>query len=53
MLRAELRLLRCRYDSGAVSPGVYAVIRAMEIEIGWLEHERNAWRKRDAVGSLE
>jgi hypothetical protein len=37
-LRAELQLLRNRYDCGAVSPAIYAVIREIEIEIGWSEH---------------
>jgi hypothetical protein len=37
-LRAELALLVARYDSGAVSPAVYAVIRAIESDIAWLEH---------------
>jgi hypothetical protein len=29
-LRAELAMLRARYDSGAVPPGVYAAIKALE-----------------------
>jgi hypothetical protein len=37
-LRAELAILISRYDSGAVSPAVYAVIRAIESDIAWLEH---------------
>jgi hypothetical protein len=37
-LRDELSLLIARYDSGAVSPAVYAVIRAIESDIAWLEH---------------
>jgi hypothetical protein len=39
-LRAELASLRARYDSGAVSPGVYAIIRQLEIELAWHEHSR-------------
>jgi hypothetical protein len=39
-LRSELALLVARYDSGAVSPAVYAVIRAIESDIAWLEHRR-------------
>jgi hypothetical protein len=39
-LRAQLAMLRARYDDGAVSVPVYAVIRAMELEISWLEHQR-------------
>ena len=37
-LRAELTLLRARYDSGAVSVAVYKVIRELEIDIAWAEH---------------
>jgi hypothetical protein len=36
----RLAMLRSRYDDGAVSPPVYAVIRAIETEIVWLEHRR-------------
>jgi hypothetical protein len=39
-LRAELHFLRSRYDHGAVSPAVYAVIRKIETEIGWHDHEQ-------------
>ena len=39
-LRAQLAALRARYDSGAVSPGVWAVVRAIEVEPGWMAHER-------------
>jgi hypothetical protein len=39
-LRSQLAMLRCRYDDGAVSPAVYVVIRAIEIEISWLKHWR-------------
>ena len=38
-LREELAYLRCRYDTGAVSAGVYTVIKALEIEVAWLERE--------------
>jgi hypothetical protein len=34
-LRAELELLRARYDSGAVPLTVYAVIKQMECELAW------------------
>jgi hypothetical protein len=38
LLRRDLALLRARYDTGATQPGVYAVIRALEVEIAWAEH---------------
>jgi hypothetical protein len=38
ILRHDLALLRARYDTGATQPGVYAVIRALEVEIAWIEH---------------
>jgi hypothetical protein len=39
-LRLELALLRSRYDYGAVSPALYAVIRMLEIDIAWTEHQQ-------------
>jgi hypothetical protein len=39
-LRAELASLRARYDSGAVSPTVYSVIREIETELAWAEHDQ-------------
>jgi hypothetical protein len=39
-LRFELEQLRARYDSGAVSPPVYKVIREIETELAWSEHRR-------------
>jgi hypothetical protein len=39
-LRDELRSLRHRYDHGAVSEGVYAAIRKIEIDIAWDEYRR-------------
>jgi hypothetical protein len=40
-LRSELARLVARYDGGAVSPAIYAVIRAIETDIGWLEHRNS------------
>jgi hypothetical protein len=40
-LRFELEQLRTRYDSGAVSPAVYQVVRELETEIAWAQHRRN------------
>jgi hypothetical protein len=37
--RKELDALRARYDSGAVAPGIYAIIKQLETEIAWKEHE--------------
>jgi hypothetical protein len=39
-LRAELALLRARYDSGAVSPAIYRVIREIETALAWAEHRK-------------
>jgi hypothetical protein len=38
-LRAELAALRARYNSGAVAPGVYTIIRQLEVDIAWAEHQ--------------
>jgi hypothetical protein len=40
-LRIQLKQLRARYDSGAIPPGVYAVIRELEQQIAWLENARS------------
>jgi hypothetical protein len=37
--RTELALLRARYDGGAISPAVFAVIKNLECEIAWLEYQ--------------
>jgi hypothetical protein len=39
LLRERLEWLRARYDCGAVSSGTYAIIRMIEIDIAWREHE--------------
>jgi hypothetical protein len=36
--RSELAHLRARYDSGAISPAIYAAIKRLEQDVGWLEH---------------
>ena len=36
-VRAELARLRARYD-GVIPPAVFLVIRALEVELAWLEH---------------
>jgi hypothetical protein len=38
-LHAELAQLRARYDDGAVSAGIAAVIKALEQELSWLQHK--------------
>jgi hypothetical protein len=40
ILRSELATIRARYDSGAVSPAIYSVIRQIETEIAWIEYKR-------------
>jgi hypothetical protein len=40
LLRERLEWLRARYDSGAVSPATYAIIRMIEIDLAWREHGR-------------
>jgi hypothetical protein len=37
-LRDELRWLRARHDSSAVSPATLKVIRDLECDIAWAEH---------------
>lgn len=37
-LRAALEWVRARHDSGALSPGVSAVVKMIETELAWLAH---------------
>jgi hypothetical protein len=37
-LRAELATLKARYDCYAFAPEIYAVVRKLEMEIGWMQH---------------
>jgi hypothetical protein len=38
--REELDWLRSRYDCGAVSNTVFVVVKGLECDIAWLQHER-------------
>ena len=38
-IEAVLQDLRARYDNGAVSPGVYALIKKLESELAWANHD--------------
>jgi hypothetical protein len=46
LMRTRLQFLRTRYDHGAVSPAVYNVIRSLETDIGWCEHQGREKKKR-------
>jgi hypothetical protein len=46
-LRRDLARLQARYDSGSVSPAIYAVIRQIEIELGWACTAARCCRDRD------
>jgi hypothetical protein len=37
-LRAELRWIQSRYDDGKVSPAVFAVVKELETQISWAQH---------------
>ena len=39
--REELNWLRSRYDCGAISDTVFVVVKKLECEIAWLQHERH------------
>lgn len=43
-LRMELAHLRARYDSGAVAPAIYLIIRVLETDISWTEHRQQRVR---------
>jgi hypothetical protein len=40
-LRAELALLKARYDYGQVSPAVYEVIKQLEVKLSWSQHHHD------------
>jgi len=44
-LRGELETLRARYDSGAVTPAVFAIIHEIECELSWHEHHSARYHK--------
>ena len=44
MLRAELLMLKSRYDCYAFSPAIYAVVKNIETEVSWIEHKGRAAR---------
>jgi hypothetical protein len=46
-VRAELRRLQGRYDGGAIPPAIFSVVRALEVELGWIEHGKLS-RKGDS-----
>jgi hypothetical protein len=39
-MREELQILRARYDYH-FPPNIYAIIRALEVEVAWAEYRRN------------
>jgi hypothetical protein len=41
-LRQALEWVRARHDSGAVSPGVSAVLKMIETELAWRQHRGEA-----------
>jgi hypothetical protein len=49
-LRDQLAALRARYDSGAVPPGIYAVIRELENQIAWTEAKQQRSDDHDHNG---
>ena len=49
MLRAELLMLKTRYDFCAFSPAIYAIVKNIETEVSRIEHK--LWERR-AVAPL-
>jgi hypothetical protein len=37
-LRSALEWVRARHDDGALSPGTFAVLKMIEVEIAWRQH---------------
>jgi hypothetical protein len=49
MLRAELLMLKTRYDYYAFSAAIYAVVKNIETEVSWIEHK--LWERRAVAPS--
>jgi hypothetical protein len=49
MLRAELLMLKTRYDFYAFSPAIYAVVKNIETEVSRIEHK--LWVRRAVAPS--
>ena len=43
-LQEQLEYLKARYDGGAVSPAMFKVIKELEREIAWCEHQQEKQR---------
>ena len=39
-LRAERQALLARYDSGAMAPAIYRVLKDIEVNISWRQHRQ-------------
>jgi hypothetical protein len=48
-LRQQLEWITARHDSGAMSPAVAATVRAIQIEIGWLQHAKGIVQRRATI----
>ena len=46
--RDALRFILCRYDHGAMAPGVFGVAKGLQRHLAWLQHINRA-RERDAA----
>jgi hypothetical protein len=40
LLREQLDWLRARYDGEKYPPSVFAVMRTLEVDISWAEHQQ-------------
>jgi hypothetical protein len=40
LLREQLEWLRARYDGEKYPPSVFAVMRTLEVDISWAEHQQ-------------
>jgi hypothetical protein len=48
-LRQQLEWITARHDSGAMSPAVAATVKAIQVEIGWLQHAKGIVQRRAAI----
>jgi hypothetical protein len=48
-LRQQLEWITSRHDTGAMSPAVAATVKAIQVEIGWLQHAKGIVQRRAAT----
>jgi hypothetical protein len=48
-LRQQLEWITARHDSGAMSPAVATTVKAIQVEIEWLQHAKGSVQRRATI----